>query len=100
MLIIGPGRVGTTLARAFVQSGHSVVGAVNRADTSKSGNRFMEQLRAPVYQISDGENVQKLLSQADLIWFCISDSALPDVVLQFSNRFKWKSSQLAIHTAG
>ena len=70
---IGAGKVGTTLAKAFVEAGLNVVGFYSRSPKSA-------QFSAQFTGSEAFQTINKLVTAADLILLTVSDDALPAVI--------------------
>ena len=71
--VVGAGAVGPVLGAAFLQAGHHLVGITARSEASRERVEAMLP-QTPVLDI------EELLSQSDLVLFCVRDGELRALV--------------------
>jgi predicted short-subunit dehydrogenase-like oxidoreductase (DUF2520 family) len=91
--IIGPGRVGTALARALVRAGHQVTAAAAVSEQSKQ--RVRENF--PAADITDPPGV---LDAADLVLVTVPDDALPGLIEGLAATGAPYAGRLVAHASG
>ena len=91
--IIGPGRLGTTLALALKQAGYRIAEIVSseRAASKRRARRLAAQVKAKVSTASNAA------LDADLIWFCVADRDIARVAGELGPRIK---NKIAFHSSG
>lgn len=88
---IGAGKVGTTLAKAFVEAGLNVVGFYSRSPKSA-------QFSAQFTGSEAFQTIETLVTAADLILLTVPDDALPAVIARL--RPLPLSGKTICHTSG
>ncbi|MBL0075795.1 MAG: DUF2520 domain-containing protein [Rhodocyclaceae bacterium] len=84
---IGAGRVASTLSAAWSASGESIIGAYSRSfDSSTALLARCPPARAFV-------SAQELVSNCDLVFVTVPDSAIEEVV----NEITWRAGQFVVH---
>ena len=92
--IIGAGRLGTSLARKLAEAGYKISEIVcrqNRHSLAKAA-RLARAVNARV------SSVRHATLDADVIWFCVPDSAIAAVATELAGR-DWLS-RIALHPSG
>lgn len=92
--LVGPGRLGTSLAHALRNAGYKIREIVCRNDP-RSRAKGMRLARKVNAEPSVG-NRAKL--NADVIWFCVPDDKIAEVAKQFADR-NWQG-KIALHSSG
>jgi predicted short-subunit dehydrogenase-like oxidoreductase (DUF2520 family) len=92
--IIGAGRLGTALAFCLKRCGYSIneVVARQRNTSSASARRLAREVGASASSRTTAR------FDADLVWFCVPDSKIAQVALEFSDD-DWKG-KIALHSSG
>ena len=88
--IVGPGRLGTALARALHESGYPVAAIVHRRGGSAKHARA---LAAEVHS-----RALTSVSPSGVVFLCAGDSQLPDLVSEIQHA-DWRGA-IALHTSG
>lgn len=93
--IIGPGRLGSTLALALSRAGYKISEIIHsgRPSTAKKANQLARSCRAHVA----GSNDAKL--DANVIWFCVPDRFIRAAARQFAWAIDWHG-KIALHVSG
>lgn len=91
--VVGAGAVGPVLGAAFLQAGHHLVGITARSEASRERVEAMLP-QTPVLDI------EELLSQSDLVLFCVRDGELRALVEDCALAGWFRAGQLVGHTAG
>lgn len=91
--VVGTGRVGSTLAAALAQAGHTIVAASGVSDASR---RRAEALR-PELGVRPPDEVA---AAADLLLLTVPDDELIDLVAGFEKAGVWRAGQIVVHTSG
>ena len=91
--MVGAGAVGPVLGAAFLQAGHHLVGITARSEASRERVEAMLP-QTPVLDI------EELLSQSDLVLFCVRDGELRALVEDCALAGWFRAGQLVGHTAG
>jgi predicted short-subunit dehydrogenase-like oxidoreductase (DUF2520 family) len=94
VVVVGPGRVGTTLAAALARGGYRVVGAGGGSDASR--DRFTRHL-AGVRTTADPAEV---VPQGGTVVLATPDDVLADVVTSLALADAWREGQRVVHVAG
>ncbi|WP_367307001.1 Rossmann-like and DUF2520 domain-containing protein [Alicyclobacillus acidocaldarius] len=97
MAFVGPGRTAVALALSSMRAGHEVVGALARHPESDRAQTFLRMTEVPVYGM---DRSQEVMSQADVIWITVSDSAIASVCRQLAEVGAWRRGQTVFHTSG
>ena len=91
--VVGAGRVGSILASALRNAGHTVVGAsgisaesLERIDTLLPGVPVLE--------------VPEVVAGADLVLLTVPDDALVPLIAGLADVGAWRAGQIVVHTAG
>jgi len=92
--IVGPGSLGTALARALHASGAQVGQIVYRdAKAARRASSLANAIGASVACFADAEFSGKL------VWLCVGDSAIAATALSMANRRDWKGA-IVFHSSG
>ena len=92
--VVGAGAVGTTLARALVESGHRVEAVLSR--TAASAQTLADRVGAPVA----GSSWEALPPSVRLVWICVPDDAIASVAAALAEvDHPWPDTIVA-HTSG
>ena len=111
--IVGPGRLGSTLARALHAAGVPVVEVVYRAAGSrKSTKRLARLIGAKAAEFKDagfgetgsfarlnGRGRPFPHQQSDVVWICVGDSAIAKTASEMAGRRPWKGTTV-FHSSG
>jgi predicted short-subunit dehydrogenase-like oxidoreductase (DUF2520 family) len=91
--IIGPGRLGTTLALALAQAGYEVVEVVSPARSVRRTKALAKKVgaRASVIPVTH--------LRSDLLWLCVPDAEILPVARELAARKGWQGS-IALHSSG
>jgi predicted short-subunit dehydrogenase-like oxidoreductase (DUF2520 family) len=110
LLIIGPGRVGTTLALAAQQAGLRVCGALTNAQSlqakeyptpaSARAHPFHAATHSLVHTWDDAPAVTSLLMQASLVLVCVPDREIISVAARLAEYSEMSARHCVVHTAG
>ena len=84
---IGAGRVASTLSAAWSASGESIIGAYSRSFDSSTA------LLARCPPARAFASAQELVSNCDLVFVTVPDSAIEEVV----NELTWRAGQFVVH---
>jgi len=91
--IVGPGRLGSALAKHLYSTGYNVSEIVCRDRQSLSRARALARtVRA------QATSPQMAILDADITWFCVPDSQIESVSIALS-RHKWKG-KIGLHSSG
>lgn len=91
--IIGPGRVGRTLAMGWKNAGHTIV-----ATTTSSKEQVRDALS---WQLPDTPMVAAdELPEADLVAVTTADDAIAPVVESLAKLGRWRAGQIVLHACG
>ncbi|MGH9522089.1 MAG: Rossmann-like and DUF2520 domain-containing protein [Terriglobales bacterium] len=88
--VVGPGRLGTALARALHDSGYPIAAIVHRPGSSAA------QARALARDLKS--RAVTALNPSGVVFLCAGDSQLPDLVADITNA-DWRGV-IALHTSG
>jgi predicted short-subunit dehydrogenase-like oxidoreductase (DUF2520 family) len=106
IVIVGPGRVGTALARSFQAAGHRLTAAYSRDPASSSAQRFTELTGVAVQPItavaveSAGRRDDHPLVQAHLVLVTVPDEAIAPVARTLAEQAPLRPGLIVAHTAG
>jgi predicted short-subunit dehydrogenase-like oxidoreductase (DUF2520 family) len=93
--IIGPGRLGQSLARALTLAGYSIreiISSTNKTSkTSASELAEMSHARATI--------LAKAQLDAEVIWFCVPDAQIKPAADRLVSAINWKK-KVALHSSG
>jgi predicted short-subunit dehydrogenase-like oxidoreductase (DUF2520 family) len=93
--IVGAGNLGSTLAIRLHQAGYAIDQIVFR-------NRRAARRKAKVLARKVGARavaIARVEIKADLVWFCVPDDAIAQVVHSLADRADWKG-RVALHSSG
>jgi predicted short-subunit dehydrogenase-like oxidoreductase (DUF2520 family) len=92
--IVGPGRLGTALARRLASNGCRITEIVSRNNrlSLATATKLARKLGARARTSSDA------LLDATVIWFCVPDSEISKAATEFSRR-DW-NGKIALHSSG
>jgi len=93
--IVGPGRLGTTLALELVRRGYRVREIVsrNQRESIRRARELAKKVRARA------TTIQNPGLDADVIWFCVSDRSIRAVAQTLASATNWKG-KIALHSSG
>jgi len=91
--IVGPGRLGSTLARELARAGYNVAEIVTRGKPTPRIRRLVKSIGA---HISTRHNA---VLNANLIWFCVPDQEIAAAARELDQRTEWKG-KIAFHSSG
>jgi predicted short-subunit dehydrogenase-like oxidoreductase (DUF2520 family) len=94
VVIIGPGRVGTTLAIALARAGHRIVAAGGGSDASR------ERFRRHVSGARTAADPTEVAGRGDLLILATPDDALADVVTTLAAADVLREGQRVVHVSG
>jgi predicted short-subunit dehydrogenase-like oxidoreductase (DUF2520 family) len=92
--IVGPGRLGTALAKQLASAGCLIIEIISRDNRSSlaTATKLARKVGARL-RVSSGA-----LLDATLIWFCVPDSEISKAAAEFSRR-DW-TGKIALHSSG
>ncbi len=90
--VVGYGRVGSVLAKAFVAAGYTLSGLVIRR---RGRDVWLDSLRLPVVS-----RVADLAAETDFVVLCVRDSQIAGLVDEIVMRKGFKPGTVVAHTAG
>jgi predicted short-subunit dehydrogenase-like oxidoreductase (DUF2520 family) len=94
IVIVGAGRLGTTLAERLAESGYAISEIVTRNDLRSLANaRRLARKVAATARISRHAKLD-----ADVVWFCVPDSQIAAAAADLSGH-GWKN-KVALHSSG
>jgi len=91
--VLGPGRLGASLALVLGKAGYKVEEIVSRDPSSRRVRSLTRALRAKSTSLLDA----KLTS--DLLWFCLPDSQIAPMAARLSVRGSWRG-RIVFHASG
>lgn len=91
--IVGPGRLGSTLARELPQNGYTVAEIVARGKPAQRVRKLASNMGARI------SIAPTALLNADLIWFCVPDQEIASAARHLADRTEWKG-KTAFHSSG
>ena len=93
--IVGPGRLGTTLALQLNRAGYTIseIVAQNKAESQRRARSLAKPVTARATPLSRAH------LDADLIWFCVPDRAIAAAARELSQAVRWKG-KTALHSSG
>jgi predicted short-subunit dehydrogenase-like oxidoreductase (DUF2520 family) len=93
--IIGAGNLGSALAYALRRAGYAieVVLAHSRGASLRKAKKLAENIG------SRAVTEPSALQNADVIWFCVPDSAIAQAAKALAQKLKWKG-KVALHSSG
>jgi predicted short-subunit dehydrogenase-like oxidoreductase (DUF2520 family) len=94
--VIGPGRVGTTLALALADAGHQVVAVAGRTGAGDPAAATFAAA-VPVARVTTPSGV---VAAADLVLLTVGDDALPAIVRDLAADDAVRSGVRVVHTSG
>jgi predicted short-subunit dehydrogenase-like oxidoreductase (DUF2520 family) len=94
VVIVGPGRLGTVLAKQLASAGCRITEIISRNNRHSlaTATNLAQKLGATACTSSDA------LLDAPAIWFCVPDSEVSKAAAEFSRR-NWKR-KIALHSSG
>ena len=92
--IVGPGNLGTALARCLRAAGLAIDAIVGRA----RGDSF-HRAKKLARQVGTRSAFSLQGSEADVIWFCVPDSAIQRTAGACAGKLQWKG-RVALHSSG
>jgi len=92
--IIGAGNLATALALALTRAGYGIEAVIarSRGESLKKAQRLAEQVGARA-------STDVSAVRAELIWFCVPDSAISRVAYVLAKKVEWKG-RVALHSSG
>lgn len=93
--IVGPGRLGATLARKLKQAGYPISEIVGR-DTKPSLRDARQLARTVRSRASTSKNAHL---DADIVWFCVPDRAIAHIAQELASSTNW-TGKVAVHSSG
>jgi predicted short-subunit dehydrogenase-like oxidoreductase (DUF2520 family) len=93
--IVGAGNLGSTLATCLHQAGYAIDQIVFR--NSRAARRKAKVLARKVG--ARAVAIARVEIKADLVWFCVPDDAIAQVVHSLAERADWKG-RVALHSSG
>jgi len=91
--IIGPGRLGTTLALALARAGYKVVEVVSPARSARRSKALAKKVGARASLAPVGH------LRSDVLWLCVPDAEILPVAREIGERKSWQGSA-AFHSSG
>src|SRR5947208_9663321 len=95
IVIVGPGRLGSTLSIALTRAGYRVNEVISR-DTLSSQERARDIARSTR---SFSTTLKTANLDSDLIWFCVPDREIAVAARALIRSAKWKG-KIAFHSIG
>lgn len=92
--VIGPGRVGSTVARALVRGGHRVVAATD------GGGGSARALAEQVAGCRVAADAVTAVADADLVLVTVPDDRIEDVVTAVARADGWRPQHRVVHCSG
>lgn len=100
LVFLGPGRVGTTLAKAFAAGNHEILGAIARDKQSTNARTFASLLKRPVHSLDDS-SVRKIINLADVIFITTPDRIIHEMIAFLCAEMTCpEHPQVVVHTSG
>jgi predicted short-subunit dehydrogenase-like oxidoreductase (DUF2520 family) len=93
--IVGPGRLGSTLAVELKRAGYRVREVVSR-NTSASQRKARQLARRTGSRATTAKNARL---DADVVWFCVPDREISDAARELAAATQWKG-KTAFHSSG
>ena len=93
--IVGPGRLGSSLAMELARAGYRIDEIISR-DQTTSRRRAAELARSVGSRAAD---LRRSHLNADVIWFCVADRTIASTAREFSEAVQWKG-KIALHSSG
>ena len=90
---MGPGRLGSTLARELTRADYRVDEILVRSKPSPAIRRLAKEVGAEV------STSRVAVLKADLVWFCVPDQQIAGAARQLASRGNWKG-KTAFHSSG
>jgi len=93
--IVGPGRLGSTLALELARHGYRIQEIVSsgRPGSARTTRELAERVRARM------TTKRTAHLGADLIWFCVPDRAIAGAARELADATRWKG-KIALHSSG
>ena len=91
--IVGPGRLGTTLALSLAHAGYKVVEVISRAGSEGRAKALAKKVGARTSVVPPG------YVRSDLLWLCVPDAEILPVARAIGARKSWQGS-VALHSSG
>jgi predicted short-subunit dehydrogenase-like oxidoreductase (DUF2520 family) len=93
--IIGPGRLGSALARELTRAGYGITEVVSRSRASsvRKARALARSLHARAATLKNAR------LDADVVWFCVSDREIPGVARTLAGAVEWRG-KIAFHSSG
>jgi len=91
--ILGPGRLGTTLALALAQAGYKVVELASPARSARRTKALAKKVGARAL-VTPPTHVR-----SDLLWLCVPDAEILPVARELAAKKSWSGS-IALHSSG
>ena len=92
--IVGPGNLGSAMARALHAAGYRVEEIVHRGGAA--GRRARTLARGVRSRAAEFEDAK---FSADIVWICVSDGAIGACAGELAERGKW-AGKIALHSSG
>jgi len=93
--IVGPGRLGSTLARELLRRGYRIVEIISR-NHSRSAPQAQELARKVRARLTSLRNARL---DADIIWLCVPDRAIGNVARELAKATNW-NEKIVFHSSG
>jgi predicted short-subunit dehydrogenase-like oxidoreductase (DUF2520 family) len=92
--IVGPGNLGSAMARALHAAGYRVQEIVHHGGASKSRARSLAREVG-----AQAANSPDAALNADIVWICVGDGAIAKCAAELAARGRWKG-KIAFHSSG
>ncbi len=92
--IVGAGNLGSALAHSLQVAGYAIEVVISR---SRAGSLTRAQRLAEQVGARAGRDLSSV--QAELVWFCVPDSAIAAAAESISKQMEWKG-RVALHSSG
>lgn len=91
--IVGPGRLGSTLARELSRADYEISEIVVHGEPTSRIRSLGKDVGAQVF------NTRSSALKARLVWFCVPDQRIANTARQLASRADWKG-KIAFHSSG
>src|SRR5688572_23544496 len=89
--IIGPGRLGASLAAALAAAGHRLTGIAGRGPRAAPSPAVPPDVDVPVF-----DSAAEVLAAADLVFLTVQDSSIAALAASLP----WEERHVAVHCSG
>ncbi len=93
--IVGPGRLGSALARSLHRAGWKIDGLVTREGSRQTRGvaRLAREVGAPVFRLGE------FTGSSSVVWITVPDAAIAEVAARLSRNGKWQG-RTVFHSSG